>query len=111
MNIIQVIGELYRSDIDCGLESYRGFGVTAWIVDEHNRRIERHFEANELDAISEWLQVEAARQHSFAYDLARGAVAHYLLAELADSPRKAPKQVTHRDREERSQVAKVPAGG
>jgi hypothetical protein len=100
MNITQVIGELYRCHIDCGLESYCGYGFFAWVVDQHNRRIEKHFAADELDSIAEWLQAEVSRQRS-SEERPQDSNTHHVLAELAGSERRGPKRVSHEERNER----------
>jgi hypothetical protein len=102
MNIIQVIGALYRSDIDCGLESYRGSGVTAWVVDQRNHRSEKLFQVNELEHIAEWLLVHASDRYSTSDDLRQNANPHDMLAALACSDRRGPKRVERQERDRRS---------
>ena len=101
--IVDVITELYSKGIDCGVESYRGFGITAWIVDERNRRIERGFEIQQADAIPEWLRQEAAVQLS-GVDHRHEPDTLSLLAELMEGARKDPKQVSSRERDQRREV-------
>jgi len=96
MNLNDVIAQLYAAAVDCGVESYRGAGVVGWVVDGHNRRVERHFRIDELDAVGEWLWHEALRQQEGDTGGTRS-----LLEELVGSRRKDPKRVTHSDRNER----------
>jgi hypothetical protein len=97
MDIMQAVGALYAAGIDCGLESFQGYGITAWVVDDRNRRIERRFRVDELAAVSEWLCAEGGRQGSF--ERAYRAHARDLLAELTSESRKDAKRVEVRDRE------------
>lgn len=93
---MQTIGALYAAGIDCGLESFQGYGVTAWVVDDHNRRIERRFRVDELEAVSDWLRDEGGRQGSF--ERAYSAHARDLLADLTNGTRKDAKRVEIGDR-------------
>jgi len=96
MNLNDAMARLYEAAIDCGVESYRGAGVIGWVVDARNRRIERHFAIDELDALGEWLCNEAVRQRNDD-----GSGTRSLLHELVGSRRKDPKRVTHSERDER----------
>jgi hypothetical protein len=91
-NLLDVISEIYASGIDCGLETYRGRGITAWVVNDRNRRVERRFAIDDAQGIAEWLQREAGSQRIVRH--AHGGGARALLGELAGSERKGPKQVT-----------------
>jgi hypothetical protein len=99
MDITQAIGALYAAGIDCGLETFQGHGVTAWVVDDHNRRVERRFHADELPALAEWLCSEGGRQGTF--ERAYSAHARDLLAELTSGTRKSAKRVEVGDRASR----------
>jgi hypothetical protein len=99
MSLTDVIVELYKRKIDCGLESFQGVGLTAWVVNDRNRRVERTFDLEDADSIEEWLLSEAAGQcRTRATDHVKPLE---LLAELASSRRKRPKQVTQDEREQR----------
>ena len=98
MGITDVIAELYRRGIDCGIESFRGTGLLAWVVDERNRRVERHFDIDQLQSVDEWLMSEAARQYESQNELQRDTTTRSVLEELAGSERKDPKRITSRER-------------
>ena len=96
MNLEQVIGELYLRGIDGGLESYRGGGIAAWVVNDRNQRIEKSFAISALDAVAQWLHAEASRQRE-SKGLPKGEPdVHRLLAELGESARKGPRRVNER---------------
>jgi hypothetical protein len=105
MSLDPVISELYQAGIDCGLESFQGRGVTAWIVNERNRRVEKEFSADDLHAIAEWLRLEATQELAKRNGQTPGASAHSMLAELANSQRKDAKRVSYFDRTARRDVA------
>jgi hypothetical protein len=111
MNIERVIRELYCLHIDCGLESYQGVGVTAWVVDERNSRVERQFEVDDLDSVAEWLLSEASRQAESRTDLPNTTTVHALLSELSAGQRKDPKKVSRGERGDRSQAPGTSPGG
>lgn len=93
MSLSHAIAELYRRQIDCGIESYQGTGVIAWVVDERNRRLEKIFDVECLEAVGDWLLEEPRRrEHS------EGKHVHEMLGELANSQRKDPKRVDERRR-------------
>ena len=102
MNIAEAMQTVYRSRLDCGLESYQGVGFVAWIVDEGNRRMERHFAVDALDEAGEWLLAEAAMRTNADEDSER-TKPRSLLAELANSERKDPKRATSGYRDARQQ--------
>jgi hypothetical protein len=104
MTINQVLEELYSAGVDCGLESFQGRGVTAWIVNERNRRVEKEFAANDLDALARWLRSEADRELAMRAGHKPDNVTHSMLAELANSERKDAKRVSYFDRTARRDV-------
>lgn len=97
--MIQAIHDLYHAGIDCGVESYQGSGILAWVVDPANKRIEKTFALTDLDAISEWLVAEAARQRAITSDDTRSP--RDLLAELTNVRRKDARRVTADERRRR----------
>ncbi|MET0986835.1 MAG: hypothetical protein ABW034_15670 [Steroidobacteraceae bacterium] len=105
MDIIQVVQELYRLRIDCGLETYQGSGVTAWVVNERNSRVEKQFHIDDLETAAEWLLTEASRQREPSNSLEHDPHVHALLAELANSYRKDPKKVSPGQRDNRLQAS------
>ena len=105
MTIDHVLEELYRSGVDCGLESFQGRGVTAWIVNERNRRIEKEFDIDDLSAIAAWLRLEAAQEIAKREGRTPNVSAHSMLAELANSQRKDAKRVSYFDRTARRDIA------
>ena len=104
MTINQVLEELYSAGVDCGLESFQGRGVTAWIVNERNRRVEKEFAANDLNALARWLRSEADRELAIRAGRKPDTVTHSMLAELANSERKDAKRVSYFDRTARRDV-------
>ena len=98
MNVMQVVNALYAAGIDCGLESFQGYGVTAWVVDGRNHRIERRFRVDELESVADWLREEGGRQGSF--ERAYSAHTRDLLAELSNG-RKEAKRVEPGERASR----------
>lgn len=90
MRVLEAFAKLYQRGIDCGLESFQGNGATAWVVDTHNRRIEKRFDLEQLSDVPDWLVSTAAALNATDEGLSN---AHDLLAELAASPRKDPKRV------------------
>jgi hypothetical protein len=105
MTIDHVIHELYSSGVDCGLESFQARGLTAWIVNQRNRRIEREFAVDDLGAVAQWLRTEAAREIADREGRTPNVAAHSMLAELANSPRKDAKRVSYFDRTARKDMA------
>lgn len=97
--MIQSIRELYQAGVDCGVESFQGAGVLAWVVDGGNRRVEKTFAIQELDEVSDWLITEAARQRTTP--TSSTATPHELLADLANARRKDSKRVSVDERHER----------
>lgn len=97
--MIQTIRDLYEAGVDCGLESFQGSGVLAWVVDPRNRRVEKTFALPDLEAIAEWLLVEAARQRTTSESDTQSP--HDLLAELANVRRKNARRVTADERRRR----------
>jgi hypothetical protein len=95
--MIEVLHQLYAHGIDCGLETYQGFGLVAWIVDAQNRRREKYFEVDDLDSVAQWLLSQACER--------RELQPHDLLSELARSARKPSKQVSTNERRERNASA------
>src|SRR5687767_10393381 len=101
MHVPQVIAELYQRGVDCGLESFGGVGVLAWVVDKRNRRIEQRFDIDHLDSIAEWLLAAASRELEAREGSAHEGNARSLLAELSGAKRKDAKQVTYHERRRR----------
>ena len=57
-----VLSGLYRSEINCGVESFWDAGFDAWIGDDMNgRKAERTFDRREFGEIAGWLHAEALR--------------------------------------------------
>jgi hypothetical protein len=108
MRITQIIAELYGRGVDCGLETYQGAGVLAWIVDESNRRKEACFAVDQLDSIPEWLLAAASREVEAREGFTHEETAHVLLAELAGVARKEAKQISVHERKRRH-AARMPA--
>lgn len=100
--MIESIRELYGAGVDCGVESFQGEGVLAWVVDAGNRRVEKRFAIHELEAVSEWLFTEAARQRETPSGT---QTPRDLLAELANARRKDSKRVSVDERHERHRPA------
>lgn len=98
-SIIQAVRELYDAGVDCGIESFQGSGVVAWVVDAGNRRVEKTFGIQELESVSDWLVTEAARQRVKPHSDLRSP--RDLLAELATARRRDTKRVTADERRER----------
>jgi len=98
MSIDQVVRTLYECNIDCGVETYSGTGVTAWIVDAHNRRVEQHFGIDQLDALPAWLAAEAQRLHK-PYEAAERQRVHSLLEDLALHERKPAIRISPEERD------------
>ena len=99
--MFDAIRELYHAGIDCGVESFQGIGVTAWIVDAGNRRIERSFALDELGAIPEWFVSEAISQRLPNRDLRDPRAPRDLLADLANARRKDARRVSANERHQR----------
>jgi len=99
--MIEAIRELFAAGVDCGVESYQGVGVLAWIVTPGQRRMERCFALSELETINEWLLAEAVGSKSAELGLDANRNPRDLLAELAESRRKDPRRVSIEDRHER----------
>jgi hypothetical protein len=97
-SVNEVIKALYQRHIDCGVESLQGMGLTAWVVDDRNHRIERSFAIDELSSVGDWLRAEASRLYGSAEYVDN---THVLLAELADSERKDAKRVNVAERQRR----------
>jgi hypothetical protein len=98
MSIDLVVRTLYDCNIDCGMETYSGSGVTAWVVDAHNRRSERHFDIEHLDALPAWLASEAQRLYEPCEPAERRRV-HSMLDDLALRERKPAVRVSAEQRD------------
>jgi hypothetical protein len=99
--MFDAIRELYQAGIDCGVESFQGCGVTAWIVDVGNRRVEKSFGLDELAAIPEWFVSEAISQRLPHRDLGDSRAPRDLLAELTNARRKDARRVSADERHQR----------
>lgn len=61
-DLAAVMSTLYRSEINCGMESFWDAGFDAWIGDDMNgRKAERTFDRREFGDIAGWLHSEALR--------------------------------------------------
>ena len=100
MNIDQVIQELYRSNIDCGVETFFGSGVTAWVVDANNRRLEKQFAVDDFASIAAWLLSESVSVRQRA-DRNAGSNVGSLVGELGGSVRKPAVRVSAHERDAR----------
>jgi hypothetical protein len=92
--------KLYHAGVDCGLETFQGAGVIAWIVDGTNHRLEKQFTIEELDTIPGWFFAEAIRLH-YSNPEAIERTPRDLLSELASGARKEPRRVSPHERDER----------
>ena len=99
--MIEAIRDLYAAGVDCGVESYQGVGVLAWIVAPGQRRQERCFGLSELEAINEWLLIEAVGNKSVELGANPMQSPRELLAELAESRRRDPRRISIEERHER----------
>ena len=105
--MLEAIQRLYAAGVDCGVESYQGVGVLAWIVAPGHRRLERCFAVSELDEIGEWLLAEAVAGRSKDVGPSATRTPREILAELADSRRKDPRRISVDERDARQ--AKQPS--
>ena len=99
--MIEAIRELFAAGVDCGVESYQGVGVLAWIVTPGQRRLERCFAVSELETIDEWLVAEAAGIKSVELGTNAQRSPRELLAEVAESRRRDPRRVSIEERHAR----------
>ena len=99
--MLEAIQQLYAAGVDCGVESYQGVGVLAWIVVPGHRRLERCFAVSEVDAIGDWLLAEAVASNSAEVGPIAARGPREILAGLAESRRKGPHRVSVDQRQAR----------
>lgn len=109
MSLANFISGLYVAGVDCGLETYRGSGVTVWIVYPGNHRVSRDFRLDEFDEIEEWLLSEAAVIVNSRLEQHESHQA--ILEALSKSKRRDPKRVSAEERLARHRSAAAPADG
>ena len=100
--MLEAIQQLYAAGVDCGVESYQGVGVLAWIVAPGHRRLERCFAVSELDGIGDWLLAESVASKSTEVGPIATRSPREILAELAESRRKGPHRISIDERHQRS---------
>jgi hypothetical protein len=99
--MLEAIQQLYAAGVDCGVESYQGIGVVAWIVAPGQRRLERSFSMTDLGGIADWLLAEAVSSRSEDVGSHENRAPREILAELAESRRKGPRRVSIDERHAR----------
>jgi hypothetical protein len=99
--MLEAIQQLYAAGVDCGVESYQGVGVLAWIVAPGQRRLERCFAVSELEGIGDWLVMEAVGNRSTEVGPITTRAPRDILAELAEGRRKDPHKVSIDERHAR----------